>query len=172
MIRRSIHQGRVGDFGIETVTLPNGRVVDLEILRHPGAAAVVPLHGDGTVTLIRQHRHAAGGTIWEIPAGKLEPGELPEDCAARELTEEAGLVGELAHLTTIHTTPAFTDEVIHLYVATALREAPMNLDADEVLTPIRVAMSEALALIRRGEMTDAKSIVALLMVAERTRDGS
>jgi ADP-ribose pyrophosphatase len=169
MTRRSLHQGRVGDFGIETVVLPNGRTVDLEILRHPGAAAVVPLHDDGTVTLIRQHRHAAGGTIWEIPAGKLEPGEDPAACAVRELTEEAGLVGRVAHLTTIHTTPAFTDEVIHLYVATELVAAPMNLDADEVIAPVRLALADAIALVRRGEMTDAKSIVALLLVAERAR---
>jgi ADP-ribose pyrophosphatase len=167
MTRRSLHQGRVGDFGIETVVLPNGRTVDLEILRHPGASAVVPLHADGTVTLIRQHRHAAGGTIWEIPAGKLEPGEAPEVCAARELTEEAGLVGTLTHLTTIHTTPAFTDEIIHLYVATELVDAPMNLDEDEVLTPVRLPLADALGLVRRGEMTDAKSIVALLLVADR-----
>lgn len=170
MIRRSLHKGRVGDFGIETVVLPNGRTVDLEILRHPGAAAVVPLHEDGTVTLIRQHRHAAGGTIWEVPAGKLERGEAPELCAARELAEEAGLVGELAHLTTIHTTPAFTDEVIHLYVATRLAPAPMQLDADEVIAPLRVPLTEALGLIQRGEMTDAKSIVALLLAAERAAD--
>ena len=165
MKRRSIHQGRVGDFGIETVALPNGRVVDLEILRHPGAAAVVPLHDDGTVTLIRQHRHAAGGIIWEVPAGKLEPGEAPEACAARELTEEAGLVGVLAHLTTIHTTPAFTDEVIHLYLATGLIAAPMSLDDDEVINPVRMPLAEALALVHSGEMTDAKSIIALLLAA-------
>jgi ADP-ribose pyrophosphatase len=167
LIRRSLHRGRVGDFGIETVTLPNGVTVDLEILRHPGAAAVVPLHADGTVTLIRQHRHAAGGVIWEIPAGKLEPGEAPEVCAGRELTEEAGLVGDLTHLTTIHTTPAFTDEVIHLYLATNLEPAPMNLDPDEVLAPVRMPLADALALIHRGEMTDAKSIVALLLAAGR-----
>lgn len=169
MNRRSIHKGRIGDFGIETVTLPNGKVVDLEILRHVGAAAVVPLHADGTVTLIRQHRHAAGGTIWEIPAGKLEPGEAPDVCAGRELTEEAGLVGTLAHLTTIHTTPAFTDERIHLYVATDLVEAPMNLDPDEIIAPVRMPLEDALGLVRRGEMTDAKSIIALLLVADRAR---
>lgn len=162
--RRSLHKGHVGDFGIETVELPNGRVVDLEILRHPGASAVVPLHDDGTVTLIRQHRHAAGGTIWEIPAGKLEPGEDPIVCAARELAEEVGLVGALRHLTTIHTTPAFTDEVIHLYVATDLRSVPTNLDVDEVIAPVRMPLAEALALIDSGAMTDAKSIVALLLL--------
>ncbi|MFN7145941.1 MAG: NUDIX hydrolase, partial [Myxococcota bacterium] len=128
-----------------------------------------PLHADGTVTLIRQHRHAAGGTIWEIPAGKLEPGEEPLACAARELIEEAGLTGTLAHLTTIHTTPAFTDEIIHLYVATELTDVPTNLDEDEIIDPVRMALSDALDLARRGEMTDAKSIIALFLAAERAR---
>ncbi len=167
MKRRSLHVSAIGDYGIETVELPNGRVVDLAVLRHPGASAVVPLHDDGTVTLLRQHRHAAGGTIWEIPAGKLDPGEGPEVCAARELAEEAGLAGTLTHLTTIHTTPAFTDEVIHLYVATGLRSVPAHLDDDEVLDPVRLPLADALALIRRGELTDAKSIVALLLVEQR-----
>jgi ADP-ribose pyrophosphatase len=162
--RRSLHQGRVGDFGIETVTLPNGQVVNLEILRHPGAAAVVPLHEDGTVTLIRQHRHAAGGTIWEIPAGKLEPGEDPAACALRELGEEVGLTGRLAHLTTIHTTPAFTDEVIHLYVATELAAVPTALDADEIIAPVRMPLAEAIDMARDGTITDAKTLVALLLV--------
>ncbi len=169
MKRRSLHTSSIGDYGIETVVLPNGREVELTVLRHPGAAAVVPLHADGTVTLIRQHRHAAGGTIWEIPAGKLDPGESPVDCAARELAEEVGLVGTLAHLTTIHTTPAFTDEVIHLYVATGLSAVPTNLDADEVIDPVRITLAEAVALITRGEMTDAKSIVALLLVDRTAR---
>lgn len=164
MVRRSLHRGRIGDFGIEEVTLPNGVHVALEVLRHPGACAVVPLHDDGTVTLIRQHRHAAGGEIWEIPAGKLEPGEEPEACAARELAEEAGLVGTLRHLTTILTTPAFTDERIHLYVATGLREVPQALDVDEVLHPVRLPLAEAVALVRRGEIADGKTICALLLV--------
>lgn len=168
MTRRSLHKSPIGDYGIETVALPNGRIVDLAVLRHPGACAVVPLHADGTVTLIRQYRHAVGGTIWEIPAGKLDPGESPEVCALRELAEEVGLVGTLTRLTTIHTTPAFTDEVIHLYVATDLADVPSNLDADEVIAPVRMPLSEAVALIHRGEMTDAKSIVALLLV-ERGR---
>jgi ADP-ribose pyrophosphatase len=167
MSRRVLHRGRIGEFGIETVTLPNGVTVDLEILRHPGAAAVVPLHDDGTVTLIRQHRHAAGGFIWEIPAGKLEAGEPPEECAARELAEEAGLAGDLALLVTIYTTPGFTDERIHLYVATGLRPVPQALEADEVISPARVALVEALAMISRGEITDAKTICALTVAARR-----
>ena len=163
-VRRSIHAGRVGDFGIETVTLPNGVTVDLEILRHPGAAAVVPVHEDGSVTLIRQYRHAAGGMIWEVPAGKLEPGEAPDACARRELEEEAGVrCGALRLLTTIHTTPAFTDEVIHLFLATNLRDVPARPETDEVIERHRFTAAEALAMVRRGEITDAKTMVSLLL---------
>lgn len=168
MKRTVLHRGRVGDFGIEEVVLPNGRAVSLEVLRHPGAAAVVPLHDDGSVTLLRQHRHAAGGTIWEIPAGKLEPGEEPTECATRELLEEAGLVAShLTVLTSIWTTPAFTDEVIHLYVATGLEVGPANPEEDEVLTPSRISLARAVQLVYAGEICDAKTAVALLLTAAR-----
>ncbi len=163
--RKVVHRGRVGEFGLDTVTLPNGRTVTLEVLRHPGAAAVVPLHDDGSVTLIRQHRHAAGGMIWEIPAGKLEPGELPEPCARRELEEEAGLrAGEVRHLTSIFTTPGFTDEVIHLYVAEGLVPVPARPEDDEVIELHRFAPAQVRAMIHAGEVRDAKTLVALLMV--------
>lgn len=164
MSRRELHNGRVGSFGIETVTLPNGHVSHLEILRHPGASAIVPLHADGTVTLIRQYRHAAGGMIWEVPAGKLDPGEDPAVCARRELEEETGVsCGAVRHLTTIFTTPGFTDERIHLYVGTELGEVPARPEVDEIIERHRVPAAEALAMIRRGEITDAKSIIALML---------
>lgn len=172
MRRTSIHRGPVGDFGIEEVVLPNGVAVALTVLRHPGASAVVPLHDDGTVTLIRQHRHAAGGTIWEIPAGKIEIGEAPVVCAARELAEEVRLSGRLRLLTTILTTPAFTDERIHIFVATELLPAPGETDADEVLHPVRIALSAALDLVRSGEINDAKTICGLLMAADQLESTS
>jgi ADP-ribose pyrophosphatase len=163
-VTRVLHRGRVGSFGIEAVTLPNGAEIELEILRHPGAAAVVPLHADGTVTLIRQYRHAAGGMIWEIPAGKLEPGEDPAECAARELEEEAGVhCAQIRLLTTLHTTPGFTDEVIHLFLATELSDVPARPEADEVIERHQVAGAEALAMVRRGEITDGKTICALFL---------
>lgn len=164
MTRRDLYVGRVGRFGTEDVVLPNGVAVTLEVLRHSGACAVVPLHDDGTVTLIRQHRHCAGGTIWEIPAGKLEVGEAPETCAARELAEEAGLSGELRRLTTIFPAPAYTDEQIHLYVATALVAVPFAPEHDEVLEPVRLPLEEARAMVRRGEIVDAKTICALSLI--------
>jgi ADP-ribose pyrophosphatase len=166
--RRSLHRGRVGDFGLEQVVLPNGAAVTLEVLRHPGAAAAIPLHDDGTVTLIRQYRHAGGGFMWEIPAGKLEPGEDPAACAARELAEEAGLEGVLERLMVLHTTPAFTDERIWIYAAHGLRPVAQALEGDEVLTVHRLPLREAEAMVRRGEITDGKTALAILLSADRT----
>ena len=118
---KRIYSGKVLKLDLDTVALPNGRTTELEILRHPGASAVVPLKEDGRVVLIRQLRHAAGGFIYEIPAGKLDPQEDPKDCAARELEEEVGYrAGSLELLTSIWTAPGFTDEVIHIFQGTNL----------------------------------------------------
>jgi ADP-ribose pyrophosphatase len=156
--------GRVGEWGVDTVKLPNGVVVDLEVLHHPGAAAVVPMHDDGSITLIRQYRHAAGGMIWELPAGKLEPGEDPALCAARELTEETGLVaGSLRHLSTIHTTPGFTDERIWIYAATNLTEAPAAPEHDEVIERHCFTADELRRMLKTGEVTDGKTICGLML---------
>lgn len=166
MSRRTIYQGRVVDFGLEEARMPDGRTITLEIVRHPGAAAVLPLHEDGTVTLIHQHRHAAGGLIYEVPAGVLEKDETPEGCAARELAEEVQLRAErLQPLTTIHTTPGFTNERIHLFLATGLQEAEGQADDDEYLRAVRLPLSEAIGMIEAGRITDAKTVCALLLAA-------
>jgi ADP-ribose pyrophosphatase len=129
-----MYSGRVLKLDLDTVLLPNGRTTELEILRHPGASAIVPLKEDGRVVLIRQLRHAAGGFIYEIPAGKLDPQEDPRDCAVRELEEEVGYrAGFLELLTSIWTAPGFTDEVIHIFQGTNLEKGIQALDQDEVL---------------------------------------
>lgn len=166
MSREPVYQGRVVNLGLEEARLPDGRTVRLEIVRHPGACAVLPLHEDGTVTLIRQYRHAAGGLIWEVPAGVLEAGESPEGCAARELAEEVQLAaGRMVLLTTIHTTPGFTDERIHVFLATGLSHTPGELDGDEYLAPERLPLEEALRMVEDGRITDAKTLCALLLAA-------
>lgn len=162
---KNIYTGQVVTLNVDTVTLPNGLTVDLEVVRHPGAAAVVPLKDDGTVVLIRQFRHAAGGFIYEIPAGKLHPGEDPTVCARRELEEEIGYrAGTLALLSSIFTAPGFTDEVIHIYKATGLSAGRQQLDRDEVLEVVEMSLPEAIRMIKNGEIRDAKSIVGLQTV--------
>src|SRR5262245_22736496 len=165
---KNIFAGKVLTLNIDTVTLPNGVTIDLEIVRHPGAAAVVPLKDDGTVVLIKQFRHAAGGFIYEIPAGKLHPGEDPLHCAARELEEEIGYsAGRLERLTSIWTAPGFTDEVIHIYEASAMTVGRQQLDRDEVLEVLEVSLDEALKMIESGTIRDAKTIVGLQLVGRR-----
>jgi ADP-ribose pyrophosphatase len=150
----------------ERVTLPNGRELWLDIVHHPGAAAVVPFTRTDEVALIRQYRHAAGGSILEVPAGKLDAGEAPELCAARELAEEAGYrAGRIVALGRIWTTPGFTDEVIHLFAAFDLTRVESRPEDDEVIEVLRMPLDDALELIWRGELRDAKSALALLHAA-------
>ena len=159
---RQVYKGRIVDLRLEEVTLPNQLTVTLEMIRHPGAAAIVPVDDAAGVTLLRQFRHAAGGYLWEIPAGKLEAGEEPLVCAHRELREEAGLqAAEIVHLGSILTAPGFCDERIHLYLARQLSPVPQQLDADEVLTVTRLPFAQALEMIRSGEIIDAKTIAGL-----------
>lgn len=166
---RNIYTGKVITLNIDTVRLPNGETVELETIRHPGAAAVVPVKDDGTVVLIRQFRHAAGGFIYEIPAGKLHPGEDPVHCASRELEEEVGYrASAFELLSSIFTAPGFADEVIHVYKATGLTKGRQQLDRDEVLDVIEMPLAEAVAKIEDGTVRDAKTIVGLQAVYLRT----
>jgi ADP-ribose pyrophosphatase len=164
-MRKNIYQGRVVNLNLETVRLPNGATVELEIIRHPGAAAIVAMKDEETVLLIRQYRHAAGGYILEIPAGTLKPGEAPRDCGARELEEEIGFrASALEPVVTFFTTPGFTDEVIHVFKATGLVPGRQNLDHDEVLEVVELPLREAIGRIRDGTIRDGKTIVGLLTV--------
>ena len=166
---KNIYTGKVVTLNIDTVTLPNGATIDLETIRHPGAAAVVPIKDDGTVVLIRQFRHAAGGFIYEIPAGKLQPGEDPLHCASRELEEEVGYrAASFELLSSIFTAPGFADEVIHVYKATGLTQGRQQLDPDEVLDIIEMPIAEAVNKIEDGTIRDAKTIVGLQAVYLRT----
>jgi ADP-ribose pyrophosphatase len=165
-----LYQGRVINVDQDTVRFPDGSVGVLEMIRHPGAAAVVPFLDDPEgpdprVLLIHQFRHAADGVLWEIPAGTLELGEPPEACARRELVEEAGMeAGKLIRLTTIFTTPGFTDERIHLYLATDLSPAALAREADEFITVHEKRWSEVGKMIKSGKIKDGKSLCSLMYI--------
>lgn len=169
--RRRIYRGRVVDLSVETVRLPNGHVCDLELIRHPGAAAVVAVDDARQVLLVRQYRHATGGWLLEVPAGKLDGGEAPEVCARREVEEETGFRPErLTPMGWIWTTPGFTDEKIHLFLATGLEPARQTLDADEMLVVERVPLDRALRMALRGEILDAKSVCAIMRAPYHLRE--
>jgi ADP-ribose pyrophosphatase len=163
LARRELWQGSVGRFGEEDVRLPDGRQFTLAVLQHPGACAVVPLLDDGQVVMLRQYRWAVHETLWEIPAGKLDPGESLESCARRELSEETGYAaGQLLSLGTIVTTPGFCDERIHLYLARQLQPGRQALAHNESLECVLMPFAEAVSMAERGEVSDAKSAIALL----------
>jgi ADP-ribose pyrophosphatase len=165
--REGIYAGKVVNLRLDRVRLPNGKVSELEIIRHPGAAAVVPLTAQDEVLLVHQYRHATGQWLLEIPAGKLEPGEEPDVCARREVEEEVGMrPGNLSPLGAIWTTPGFTDERIWLFLATELEPGEQNLQDDEPLTVERVPFAEAVEKVHAGEICDSKSVCALLRAAE------
>ena len=168
----SVFRGRVVDLYVDTVRFPDGSIGKLEMMRHSGASAVLPVLGDPAasdprILLIRQHRHGAGGFMLEVPAGRPDrTGEPWEDVAARELEEETGhIAGRLTYLTSIFTAASYTNELIRLYTATDLRPGRTSLDAHEYLEPVATTLAAALAMVRSGEIVDAKTICTLLYVA-------
>jgi len=167
---KEIYTGRIIRVTVEEATLPNGRSTRLELVRHPGASAVVPLREDGRVLLIHQFRHAIGGYLYEVPAGTLSPGETPEACARREVEEEVGhRPGRLESVGSIVTAPGFCNEVIHLFLATELTVTKQSLDHDEVLRVVEMGFDEAMAKIQDNTIRDAKSIAALCLAHERAK---
>lgn len=163
---RSAFAGRVLELRVDRVRFGNGQVAELEVVRHPGAVAVVPVTAAGDVLLLRQLRYATGEWVLEVPAGKLDAGEEPLDCARRELEEETGFVAAaLEPLGWVWTTPGFTDEKIWIFLGTDLEEAPQQLDEDENLSVERLPLAEALSLALGGGIDDGKSIAALVRAA-------
>jgi ADP-ribose pyrophosphatase len=168
---RRVYAGRIINVDVDTVTFPDGSTGDLEMVRHPGASAVVPVltsldDDDPQVLLIKQYRYAADDFIYEIPAGKLDGGEDPLVCAKRELKEETGCTAtQVEHLYTFFTTPGFTDERIHAFVATGLTRGESSHERDEFMTVEAHPLSRVLEMIRSGEMRDAKSALTILYLA-------
>ncbi len=164
------YTGRVISLDVDEVRFPDGSIGSLEMVRHPGASAIVPLldtdADDPEVLLIRQYRYAAEGYLYEIPAGRLDAGESPLECARRELREETGYrATRVEPLFTMFTTPGFTDEKIHLFLATGLVAGESAREADEFMELVPTKLSRALSMIEQGEIQDAKTALALLYAA-------
>ena len=172
---RRAYTGRVISLDVDTVRFPNGTEGELEMIRHPGASAVVPFlddpaASDPRILLIRQYRYASDGYLYEIPAGRLDEGEAPEACALRELREETGYSAEhLEGLTSFFTTPGFTDERIHLFIASGLTPGNSALESDEILELHPTPISLAQEMVMSGEIVDGKSMLGILLSAARIR---
>jgi ADP-ribose pyrophosphatase len=168
---KRVYTGRVISLDVDTVRFPDGSIGQLEMIRHPGASAVVPFLSDPRgedpqVLMIRQYRYAVDGYMYEIPAGRLDAGESPRDCAVRELKEETGCTAELMEsLLTMYTTPGFTDEKIHLFMATGLVAGETKHEADEFLDLHPMRLSRALEMVEAGGIQDAKTALGLLFAA-------
>jgi len=165
---RLLHEGRSFSFKTDQVELPNGRTTTRDIVDHPGAVAIVPLLDDSKIVLIRQFRYAAGRELLEIPAGTLEKGEKPDACAVRELKEETGYeANSMRRLLSCYMAPGYSNEVIHLYVATGLKKGEKETEEDEEIAVEAVGFDEALRMIEENKIEDAKTIVGVLSCLTR-----
>ena len=166
-----IHTGKIIKLDSDRIRYPDGSEAEVDIVRHSGAAAIVPFLSDPEgedpqILLLRQYRYAADGYLYEIPAGRLDPGETPADCAARELKEETGCTAkQMEPLITMVTTPGFTDERIHLFMATELTRGEATRESDEFADVMIMRLSEALELIQKGEIVDGKTALGILYAA-------
>lgn len=169
--RDTLYEGRVFKLQRENVTLNNGVTVDLDIIHHPGASAMIPMSGNDSVILIRQYRHAIKDFIWEIPAGTLDPDETPLECAKRELIEETGFSAntwqKLGEITPV---PGYSNELIHMFLAADLLPAEQNLDKDEMLDVHEIPLGKAVEMIHEGVIRDSKTIAGLFMATNRLRE--
>jgi ADP-ribose diphosphatase len=161
---RRVYEGKVLSLDVDEVEEPGGVRAVREVVRHRGSVAALPVHEDGRVVLVRQYRYAVDASVWELPAGRLDPGESVEEAARREMEEEVGLrPRRLEALAVFYTTPGFCDEVMHLFRATGLQSVTPRPEADERIEAHAFTLEEAREMIRRGDVREGKTLVALLM---------
>ncbi len=158
----TVYKGKLFSFVTEDITLPNGAKTEMAMVRHPGSTGIVPLLDDGKIVMISQYRHSVGDYLLEIPAGTMEPGESPLNCARRELEEETGLVArEFVELSHVYIIPAYSDEKIHVYLARGFTTSEQNLDQDEIIQVEEYPLKEVLQMISQGLITDALTILSI-----------
>jgi ADP-ribose pyrophosphatase len=167
---RRVYEGRIFSVDVDEVEEPGGVRAMREVTRHRGSVGILALTDADDVVLVRQYRHPVESLVWEIPAGRLDPGEVPEHAARRELEEEVGLSAQrLEPLAVYLTSPGFCDEVMHLFRAEDLTPVPPRPDPDERIEVARFPFAAALTMLRRGELREAKTLLALLLESERRR---
>lgn len=165
------YSGNIINVDKVTVILPNGRETTRDIVRHPGASVIVPITEDGKILMVEQYRKPCEMISLELPAGKLDDDEEPEVCAKRELREETGCIaGKMQKAITIHSTPGFSNEVLHMFVATNLVEKKACPDEDEFISCSKYEIPDLISMIEKGEITDAKTIIGIFL-ADRIKKG-
>jgi len=158
------YKGNIISVDMITVTLPNGKKATRDVVKHPGASVIIPLSSKGELYMVKQYRKPIDRVSLELPAGKLDPGEDPAVCAARELEEETGLkAGSIKHIISVHSTPGFCNEVLHMYLATDLKEGEAHADEDEFISAEKISVNKLINMILDHEITDAKSIIGILL---------
>ena len=159
-----VYTGRVFDVLLDQIRLPNGKLEELDIVKHPGAVTLVPVDGQGRLCLVRQYRHAARGELLELPAGSLEENEAPEDCARREIREEIGMAADRLELIgEFYLAPGYSTEYMYIYLATDLRPDPLEADEDEFLTVESLEVAEVYRMAGSGKIQDCKTLAALFL---------
>ncbi|MBN2388367.1 MAG: NUDIX hydrolase [Anaerolineales bacterium] len=166
-----IYSGRAFDVRRDEVRLPDGRTTWLDVVEHKGSVVLLPLDAQGNLLFVRQNRHPAGQELLELPAGVVEDGEDPEACARRELREETGMAaGRLAHAGGFYLAPGYSTEYMDVFIATELRSDPLEADADEFLQVAPIPLGEALQMAENGNLSDAKTLAALLLGRSRLKE--
>ncbi len=163
-----IFRGRVFELRKDQLIYEDGRESSVELVVHPGAVALIPIDEQQQIWFVRQYRHAAGGELLELPAGTLEPGEPPRQCAERECQEEIGMFpGKLEHLGGFFQAPGYSTEFLEVYLASELRPSPRPPDVDEAIQVEKLSLGRVAELIEKGELRDAKSLAALTLAGQR-----
>lgn len=168
----TLYDGKILRLERDKVVLENGNNAYREVVRHNGGACIVPVTKDNEILFVKQYRYPFNKVVMELPAGKLEKNERPKVCAKRELREETGAIGEVEYLTEIYPTPGYSSEIIYIYASFNVEIGSLSLDEDEFIDVVKVDINSALNMIKSGEIKDAKSIVGIMLVADKLKNNT